>query len=166
MYVWKLNEDTTEFDRVLPAEIEADADGFYVVCHDGGRLTTRSDGAERPLNDETLTIAGCTFDVEQFNPWASEPPEQAIACGNANRTALRAALELDGFEIVATFEDGCIIRHEDALTLGALLWAAGVRADDVRVVDWHNDATRALSGGQKIAIFNYLRRRLIHDPTS
>ena len=79
MLVWKFNENSAKFDQMQPAEIEADPDGFYVVRHDSGRLTTRSDGAERPLNDETLMVAGCTFDVEQFNPWASEPPGQAIA---------------------------------------------------------------------------------------
>jgi hypothetical protein len=34
MIVWKFNEDTTEFDRVLPAEIEADPEGVFVTRED------------------------------------------------------------------------------------------------------------------------------------
>ncbi len=82
------------------------------------------------------------------------------------KIALQVLLQLDGREIVATFEDGRIIRHGDALTLAALLWAAGVRADNVQIVDWHDDPKRALSGGQKVAIFGYLRQQqMIQDGT-
>lgn len=68
-------------------------------------------------------------------------------------------LRLDGPDILATFVDGQSIRHHDAQSLAELLWAAGVRAEDVNTVDWHGDVDQALMAGQKIAILSYLRQR-------
>ena len=65
----KFNENSTRFDLAQLAEIKADRDDFYVVRDDCGSLTTRSDGTERVLHrDETLMVAGCAVDVEQFTP--------------------------------------------------------------------------------------------------
>lgn len=68
-------------------------------------------------------------------------------------------LRLDGADILATLDDGQSIRHHDAGSLAELLWSAGVRAEDVDTLDWHENADQALMAGQKIAILSYLRRR-------
>ena len=68
MIVWKFNEDTTEFDRVLPAEIEADPEGVYVTREQDGTLRLRAGGGVEVVRDETLTLAGVEFNREQFDP--------------------------------------------------------------------------------------------------
>ena len=68
MIVWKFNEDTTEFDRVLPVEIEADPDGVYVTREQDGTLRLRAGGGVEVVRDETLTLAGVEFNREQFDP--------------------------------------------------------------------------------------------------
>ena len=68
MIVWKFNEDTTEFDRVLPAEIEADPDAAYVIREADGTLRLHAGGGVEIVRDETLTLAGVEFNQEQFDP--------------------------------------------------------------------------------------------------
>ena len=68
MIVWKFNEDTTEFDRVLPAEIEADTDGVYVTREQDGTRRLRAGGGVEVVRDETLTLGGVEFNREQFDP--------------------------------------------------------------------------------------------------
>jgi hypothetical protein len=57
MIVWKFDENTTEFDRVLPIEIEADPDGTLLL---------RAGGGVEVVQGETLTLAGVEFNREQF----------------------------------------------------------------------------------------------------
>lgn len=68
MIVWKFNENTTEFDRVLPAEIEADPDAAYVIREADGMLRLHAGGGVEIVRDETLTLAGVEFNQEQFDP--------------------------------------------------------------------------------------------------
>jgi len=68
MIVWKFNEDTTEFDRVFPVEIEADPDGVYVTREQDGTFRLRAGGGVEVVRDETLTLAGVEFNREQFDP--------------------------------------------------------------------------------------------------
>ena len=73
MIVWKFNEDTTEFDRVLLVEIEADPDGVYVTREADGTLRLRAGGGVEVVQGETLSLAGVEFNREQFDP--PDPPE-------------------------------------------------------------------------------------------
>jgi hypothetical protein len=66
MIVWKFDENTTEFDRVLPIEIEADPDGVYVTREEDGTLLLRAGGGVEVVQGETLTLAGVEFNREQF----------------------------------------------------------------------------------------------------
>jgi hypothetical protein len=66
MIVWKFNENTTEFDRVLPTEIEADPDGIYVTREPDDTLLLRTDVGVEVVRDETLVIAGVEFNREDF----------------------------------------------------------------------------------------------------
>lgn len=68
MIVWKFNENSTEFDRVLPAEIEADPDAAYVIREADGTLRLHVGGGVEVVRDETLTLAGVEFNREQFDP--------------------------------------------------------------------------------------------------
>ncbi|MDH6160341.1 hypothetical protein [Janthinobacterium sp. CG_23.4] len=72
MIVWKFDENTTEFDRVLPIEIEADPDGVYVTREPDGTLRLRAGGGVEVVRGEKLVLAGVEFDREQF-----DPPDQA-----------------------------------------------------------------------------------------
>ena len=66
MYVWKLDEDRVQFNRVLPAEIEADPEGVYVTREQDGTLRLRAGGGVEIVRDETLTLAGVEFNREDF----------------------------------------------------------------------------------------------------
>lgn len=68
MIVWKFDENTTEFDRVLPAEIEADPEGVYVTREQDGTLRLRAGGGVEVVRGETLTLAGVEINREQFDP--------------------------------------------------------------------------------------------------
>jgi hypothetical protein len=68
MIVWKFNEDTTEFDRVLPAEIKTDPEGVYVTREQDGTFRLHASGGVEVMHDETLTLAGVEFNREQFEP--------------------------------------------------------------------------------------------------
>lgn len=67
MIAWKFNEDTTEFDRVLPVEIEADPDGTYVTREADGTLRLRAGGEVEVVRGEKLVLAGVEFNREQFS---------------------------------------------------------------------------------------------------
>lgn len=49
MYVWKLNQDRIEFDRVLPVMLQTDPDGCYVIQRDDGTLLLRSGQRDNAL---------------------------------------------------------------------------------------------------------------------
>lgn len=66
MIVWKFDENTTEFDRVLPAEIEADPDGTYVTREPDGTLRLRAGGGVEVVRGEKMVLAGVEFDLEGF----------------------------------------------------------------------------------------------------
>jgi hypothetical protein len=66
MIVWKFDENTTEFDRVLPTEIEADPEGVYVTREGDGTLLLRAGGGVEVVRGEKLVLAGVEFDREGF----------------------------------------------------------------------------------------------------
>lgn len=68
MYVWKLDEDRIEFDRVLPAMLQTDPDGCYVVQRDDGTLLLRSGGAADETIGDRLLLCGVEFDLDEFDP--------------------------------------------------------------------------------------------------
>lgn len=79
MIVWKFDENTTEFDRVLPAEIEADPEGVYVTREQDGTLRLRAGGGVEVVRDETLTLAGVEFNLEDFDPELDGWPHHEVA---------------------------------------------------------------------------------------
>jgi hypothetical protein len=49
------------------------------------------------------------------------------------------------------------LTHSDAVSLADMLWKRGVKVAEVEMLDWHVDADRAPTSGQKIAVYQRLR---------
>ena len=68
MYVWKLDEDRIEFNRVLPVMLQTDPDGCYVIQRDDGTLLLRSGGAVDETIGDRLLLCGAEIDLDEFDP--------------------------------------------------------------------------------------------------
>jgi len=60
-------------------------------------------------------------------------------------------------ELVAELPGYERLSHPDAVSLADLLWKRGVKASEVQMLDWHEDADHAPTSGQKIAVYQRLR---------
>lgn len=72
---------------------------------------------------------------------------------------MKAKLYLVDDLLIAEMEDGARLSSADALELAKQLWSRGVTSDQISMTDWHEDAARAPTGGQKIAIQFFLRTK-------
>jgi hypothetical protein len=70
---------------------------------------------------------------------------------------MKANIRFADGELVAQLDDQRQLKHADAATLAEQLWAYGITASEVSMVDWHTDVGSAPTSGQKIAIYSRLR---------
>jgi len=75
---------------------------------------------------------------------------------------LNAKIFLDDDQLVAMLPGEERLSHADAICLADMLWTRGVAVTEVEMLDWHEDADRAPTSGQKIAV--YQRLRLLEQP--
>lgn len=70
---------------------------------------------------------------------------------------MNAKIFLDDDQLVAELPGEERVAHADAVCLADILWARGVTVSEVEMLDWHEDADRAPTSGQKIAVYQRLR---------
>ena len=76
---------------------------------------------------------------------------------------MNAKIFLDDGQLVAELPGEERVSHADAVCLADMLWTRGVTVSEVEMLDWHQDANRAPTSGQKIAV--YQRLRLLEQST-
>lgn len=70
---------------------------------------------------------------------------------------MNAKIFLDDDQLVALLPGEERLSHVDAICLADMLWRRGVTVSEVEMLDWHEDADRAPTSGQKIAVYQRLR---------
>jgi hypothetical protein len=70
---------------------------------------------------------------------------------------VNAKIFLDDDQLVAELPGEVRLSHVDAVVLADMLWSRGVTVSEVVMLDWHEDAVRAPTSGQKIAVYQRLR---------
>ena len=64
MKIWTFDENRADFVEASPERMNADPTGCYIIRR-GDDVFVREHGQERPM-PERLTVAGVSFDGEQF----------------------------------------------------------------------------------------------------
>ncbi|AUZ80633.1 hypothetical protein N0531_22490 [Pseudomonas aeruginosa] len=80
MRIWAFDENRADFVEASPERMTADPTGCYIIRR-GDNVLVCEHGQERPM-PERLTVAGMTFDREQFE--------------GAHLPSLRAEMKRDG----------------------------------------------------------------------
>ncbi|HBP5039378.1 hypothetical protein J5F29_18670 [Pseudomonas aeruginosa] len=111
MKIWVFDENRADFVDTVPERLNADPTGCYIIRR-GDNVLVCEHGQERPM-PERLTVAGMTFDREQFE--------------SAHLLSLRAEMKRDGQWARAQLQ--ARDRGEVSLPLELPIWVTKGEAD-------------------------------------